>query len=807
MSKSTRKSNPKNRPVDPEDDQTISGTVSTLPVASPASMMHELAATVGRVMHTPLNNMPNTRSALFQPSSQSPSSPDHIQSSSSGGNISSSKNTYIPINSGMNVVPTTENNSSLATSDAVVGMLLQMQEQLNLLMTDRKNLFTGGVKNEALPVSSFLPIPSDTRIPLESNRTKEEEKYPLTDLEISALQRKNIKIENIKNSMLESPVGAVATARDLELLNSHIPHESHRNYPRSKQEQEKALEWANSVANGKNDENQKNDKINTKAALKAEIARLKAKMNELPGSDGSSSDGENNCDNRKNPPIDDDPDFEPEEDDSYVQWLLLREKLYPYHRHPKLYKSRHTLLSVAGRLWEYIRTLVMTRGGKKLFPSQWLRKYHFEANAMGIELNSRIRPIDTKSLIFPGWFVDERDIVLATRSIVDNDLNPHSATLSELPPELRVDPPGYRKITMLGAGVEEILKYYMRQLKLYETSREPIRGIMVHDNAFDALDDDSATAPSVSTPAKTFAVKMEDDMPSLLPDPYEHPELFLKTRKDQTEVRKESLLYPPTPGPLASDTQTVKKHVLDPIFARFDENTQNMMRVLRITTPLKDKERNAEIDRIIKSLKVFKGVEYTAPSWYYEYCVAVSTLDLTTAECLKIMRQRMEGNGKAWLDGALARTIKQYTDDIYIMPLLMGQFRDQYMGESTATALRDKLLTMKLTDTGLNLTELKSHYESFATTMTNHRVCDPTMTEATYKQMYVDNMPARIKMFMGMSYQSCENVDKVFQIAEKAVNSLPKLRALNLNEMEVTYVPVATYPNTVEINLKIQNHS
>jgi hypothetical protein len=84
---------------------------------------------------------------------------------------------------------------------------------------------------------------------------------------------------------------------------------------------------------------------------------------------------------------------------------------------------------------------------------------------MGIELNSRIRPIDTKSLIFPGWFVDERDIVLATRSIVDNDLNPHSATLSELPPELRVDPPGYRKITMLGAGVEEILKYYMRQLE------------------------------------------------------------------------------------------------------------------------------------------------------------------------------------------------------------------------------------------------------------------------------------------------------------------------------------------------------
>jgi hypothetical protein len=221
-----------------------------------------------------------------------------------------------------------------------------------------------------------------------------------------------------------------------------------------------------------------------------------------------------------------------------------------------------------------------------------------------------------------------------------------------------------------------------------------------------------------------------------------------------------------------------------------------MMRVLRITTPLKDKERNAEIDRIIKSLKVFKGVEYTAPSWYYEYCVAVSTLDLTTAECLKIMRQRMEGNGKAWLDGALARTIKQYTDDIYIMPSLMGQFRDQYMGESTATALRDKLLTMKLTDTGLNLTELKSHYESFATTMTNHRVCDPTMTEATYKQMYVDNMPARIKMFMGMSYQSCENVDKVFQIAEKAVNSLPKLQALNLNEMEVTYVPVAAYPNT-----------
>ena len=84
---------------------------------------------------------------------------------------------------------------------------------------------------------------------------------------------------------------------------------------------------------------------------------------------------------------------------------------------------------------------------------------------------------------------------------------------------------------------------------------------MSPEKAIDAFDDDSVSAPKFSTPAKDFAVKRENEMPSLLPDPYKHPELFLKTRKDQTEVKRESLLYALTPGPRDSNTQKVTKHV------------------------------------------------------------------------------------------------------------------------------------------------------------------------------------------------------------------------------------------------------
>ena len=518
MSRKTRHNN-NNISVDPENDQSISSIVSTLPVASPASMMHELAATVGRVMRTPITNTPNTRSALFTPSNLSPNSPDHRQSTASDNNTSS-ENMNIPLNSGANVVPAMENISSLATSDAVVGMLLQMQEQLKILMADRKVNVSG---DRALPVHALLPIPSDTRISIKSNRTQEEENYPLTDFDNSAMLKENIKIEH----------------------------------------------------------------INRKKELKSQIAALRAELNELPLSDPSSSSSEDESEKkgRKSTENDDSIVYDHEEEDSYMKWLLLRERLFPIKKYPKLYSTRHTLLSYAGRVWEYIRTLVSTRGNSKLFPSVWVQKYKYEATQMNLATYPKIRKVESRSLVLPIWSVDERDIILSTRNITDNDIPPHNFTLSELPTELGVDPPRYRKITMLEAGVEDILKYYMKRLKSNETSREPNRGIMSPEKAIDAFDDDSVSAPNFSTPAKDFAVKRENEMPSLLPDPYKHPELFLKTRKDQTEVKKESLLYPPRPGPLASNTQTVKKHVLDPIFARFDENTQNIMRVLRITTP------------------------------------------------------------------------------------------------------------------------------------------------------------------------------------------------------------------------------
>jgi hypothetical protein len=162
MSRSTKRlNNNKNISIDTDNDQSISTIVSTLPVASPAAMMHELVATVGRVMRTPITNIPNTRSALFMPSNLSPNSPDHRQSTASDNNTSS-ENMNIPLNSGANVVPAMENNSSLATNDAVVGMLLQMQEQLKILMKDRK-VDISGVKTEVLPVHNFLPTPSETR--------------------------------------------------------------------------------------------------------------------------------------------------------------------------------------------------------------------------------------------------------------------------------------------------------------------------------------------------------------------------------------------------------------------------------------------------------------------------------------------------------------------------------------------------------------------------------------------------------------------------------------------------------------------
>ena len=165
--------------------------------------------------------------------------------------------------------------------------------------------------------------------------------------------------------------------------------------------------------------------------------------------------------------------FDEEKNDvyeAYVRWLIKREEMLPFDTYHSFYKNRYTLLSANGRHMEFVRTLFKTRANKHLFSSWWQQWYKRRMHKAGLENHAKVRPVDTRILLLPGWFIDNRDTSLITRTAADNDLPSYSYTLEELPMELRADPPNYKPQRIPELSLDEWAAKYVFQRKLHKAA-------------------------------------------------------------------------------------------------------------------------------------------------------------------------------------------------------------------------------------------------------------------------------------------------------------------------------------------------
>jgi hypothetical protein len=134
-------------------------------------------------------------------------------------------------------------------------------------------------------------------------------------------------------------------------------------------------------------------------------------------------------------------DDEAHEYASYVEWLLKREKLYPYHddKHHKKYQHRCTLLSHNGRVNEYYRFGYRVSFDKRLYPSGYDRWFRWYSEKL-LRGSSNLRETDIRTLTVPAFYYDDREVRLRTRSNDDCDISPYAITLSGLPRELQDNP-------------------------------------------------------------------------------------------------------------------------------------------------------------------------------------------------------------------------------------------------------------------------------------------------------------------------------------------------------------------------------
>ena len=114
------------------------------------------------------------------------------------------------------------------------------------------------------------------------------------------------------------------------------------------------------------------------------------------------------------------------------------------------------------------------------------------------------------------------------------------------------------------------------------------------------------------------------------------------------------------------------------------------------------------------------------------------------------------------------------------MLALLTAFRKQYMNDAHIETFRSELREIRLKDHSVTKQDLKVHYEAFVNKKNNLRICDPTVTEATFKQMFIESLNSSILMYMGDSYKACKTVDDVFQLAEEGIKYLNKSQQYQL---------------------------
>ena len=484
--------------------------------------------------------------------------------------------------------------------------------------------------------------------------------------------------------------------------------------------------------------------------------------------------------------------FDEEDENGYIKGFLLpREKYFPYDKYKnKYYKTRYTLLSPYGRKMEYIRSLFQFKAHEQLFPSLWQRYYKRALSEAGISGYEKVREVDVRSLLIPEWYVDERDTPIDIKNNRHNDMQPGCYTLMELPEELSVDPPALNQAPLHYDTLKEYTKTFVYQMKLHQAGK-PKAGvddessyssasITIKQEGVDSDNDDdrerednnrskptnkmmdvrSCKVCNAKFPCYDNKVKICDECVAVYYDHFDDKDSAHQDKDIKPNINeyKQKFTYDSVLG--------------QEILSRFDDATQQLMLITKDIRTTSPKDLNKARDTVISLIKDFSGDVEKAPTFYYEYCVNVQRYNFLVSDCITILQAKCKGEALSWLTSKILTFSRLPTEKI--MPALLSEFRKQYMNATHIETFRSELRDIRLRDHNVTKQDLKVHYESFVNKKNNLRICDPLVTESTFKQMFVESMNSSILMYMGDSHKSCKTVDDVFQLAEEGIKYLNK---------------------------------
>jgi hypothetical protein len=174
-----------------------------------------------------------------------------------------------------------------------------------------------------------------------------------------------------------------------------------------------------------------------------------------------------------------------------------------------------------------------------------------------------------------------------------------------------------------------------------------------------------------------------------------------------------------------------------------------------------------------EEIQKFNGDIEHAPKFLLQLCMKVQQYNFSVPQVVNIMLSRFTGEAHAWFLGIAPGAIT--LPDPQAIPYVIEKFREQYMSDTHRENLRELVRSTVMRETSVTRKALKDHYRVFMERMNNLSIMDPSLTIETKLTMFRQSLHPQLLMFIGDSYKTCNNIDKLFQLADSAVDTVNKL--------------------------------
>ena len=415
---------------------------------------------------------------------------------------------------------------------------------------------------------------------------------------------------------------------------------------------------------------------------------------------------------------------------TYHEFLKLREKIFPMHLHPSLYKNIYSLLHPQQRCYEFLRTALATALNGDLFSPEVIE--WFQDN-----LQPSCSSPDFSSLTMPCVVYHKEEPRISRVSAKDDDLVEGSLSLGSIPDHLKLhvkerDMPGGRLPTSMKDAMEQIVT----AIKSQQTSIK----------------------------RKASFKTEESETPTKQPRQLKREEQLLSPVTPVSSLKKLSL----TSTPSSSMAVVVES---------LDNHTKAMVEALRTKHKFSPKTLFKTEAAVISQTTPFTGKLIEAAQYYQQITAAITRYNFEPENCLRIVNETMKGGARAWYTSVIARFVtEKKLSGGPLLKAVLQEFKDQYLNVDRALELRRQLAELRISGR-VNEDTLTAHFASYQKLAATAELCGETISDREMITSFRKSLPTHVIQFIGRVEPDI-TLDELYQRALEAVKTLPPTQAI-----------------------------